>query len=67
MNASTNASVIIDLPKDEMLIKIAKKRYSKMSSAELMVGRKFCSCILSMFCSILLNNEESFILKMIVA
>ena len=29
MNASANASVIIDLPKDEMLIKIAKKRYSK--------------------------------------
>jgi len=27
MNASANASVIIDLPKDEMLIKIAKKRY----------------------------------------
>ena len=30
MNASANASVIIDLPKDEMLIKIAKKRYSKI-------------------------------------
>ena len=30
MNASANASVIIDLPKDVMLIKIAKKRYSKL-------------------------------------
>jgi len=30
MKASANASVIIDLPKDEVLIKIATKRYSKI-------------------------------------
>lgn len=30
MKASANASIIIDLPKDEMLIKMAKKRYSKI-------------------------------------
>ncbi|MEA2074662.1 MAG: hypothetical protein U9O85_02855 [Euryarchaeota archaeon] len=30
MKASANASVIIDLPKDELLIEIAKKRYSKI-------------------------------------
>ncbi|MEA2032114.1 MAG: hypothetical protein U9N41_00850 [Euryarchaeota archaeon] len=30
MKASADASVIIDLPKDELLIKIAKKRYSEI-------------------------------------